>query len=77
MQWMARAVKLIGKLAKAIENEKDLNVLVEGHTDTDKVMSSGAVKDNWDLSVMQGHQRGAHHAGDQLDGPPADDRGRT
>jgi chemotaxis protein MotB len=45
--------ELIGKLAKAIENEKDLNVLVEGHTDTDKVMSSGAVKDNWDLSVMR------------------------
>lgn len=44
---------LIGKLAKAVQGEKDLNILVEGHTDTDKVMSSGAVKDNWDLSVMR------------------------
>ena len=49
----AKGRDLIGKLAKAIENEKDLNVLVEGHTDTDKVTSSGAVKDNWDLSVMR------------------------
>lgn len=49
----AKGRELIGKLAKAIENEKDLNVLVEGHTDTDKVLSTGAVKDNWDLSVMR------------------------
>ncbi len=45
--------EVIGKLAKAIQNEKDLNVLVEGHTDTDKVTGGGAVKDNWDLSVMR------------------------
>lgn len=44
---------LIVKLAKAIENEPELNVLVEGHTDTDKVTGSGVVKDNWDLSVMR------------------------
>lgn len=44
----------IGKLAKAIENEKDLNILVEGHTDTDKVQpGSAAYKDNWDLSVLR------------------------
>ncbi|MBL0129553.1 MAG: OmpA family protein [Flavobacteriales bacterium] len=45
--------ELIIKLAKAIESEKDLNVLVEGHTDTDKVTGGGALKDNWDLSVMR------------------------
>jgi chemotaxis protein MotB len=49
----AKGKELIGKLAKAIENEKDLNVLVEGHTDTDKVQGGGALKDNWDLSVMR------------------------
>lgn len=43
----------IAKLSKAIENEKDLNVLVEGHTDTDRVTGGGAIKDNWDLSVMR------------------------
>jgi len=41
------------KLAKAIENEKDLSILVEGHTDTDKVLPGSAYKDNWDLSVLR------------------------
>lgn len=49
----AKGKELIVKLAKAIENEKDLNVLVEGHTDTDKVAGGGPLKDNWDLSVMR------------------------
>lgn len=49
----AKGRELIVKLAKAIESEKDLNVLVEGHTDTDKVLGGGALKDNWDLSVMR------------------------
>lgn len=41
-------------LAKAIEDERDLSVLVEGHTDTDKIMGNSApYKDNWDLSVMR------------------------
>lgn len=43
----------ISKLAKAIENEKDLSILVEGHTDTDKIAGGSAYKDNWDLSVMR------------------------
>ncbi|MBK9175163.1 MAG: OmpA family protein [Flavobacteriales bacterium] len=49
----AQGRELIVKLAKAIEGEKELNVMVEGHTDTDKVQGGGAVKDNWDLSVMR------------------------
>lgn len=49
----AKGRELIGKLAKAVESEKDLNVLVEGHTDTDKVQPGGTLKDNWDLSVMR------------------------
>ncbi len=43
----------ITKLAKAIENEKDLNILVEGHTDTDRIQPGSMYKDNWDLSVMR------------------------
>ena len=43
----------IGKLAKAIENEKDLSILVEGHTDTDRIAPGSAYKDNWDLSVAR------------------------
>lgn len=49
----AKGREAIGKLAKAIENEKDLSILVEGHTDTDKIGSGSAYKDNWDLSVMR------------------------
>ncbi|MBL7963841.1 MAG: OmpA family protein [Flavobacteriales bacterium] len=49
----AKGRDAIIKLAKAIENEKDLNILVEGHTDTDKIQPGSAFKDNWDLSVMR------------------------
>ncbi|MCW5899951.1 MAG: OmpA family protein [Flavobacteriales bacterium] len=49
----AKGRELIGKLAKAIENEKDLNIMVEGHTDTDRVTAGAAFKDNWDLSVLR------------------------
>lgn len=44
--------KALLELAKAIKNEKDLSILVEGHTDTDK-MRGGTYKDNWDLSVSR------------------------
>lgn len=50
----AKGKEALVNLAKAIESEKDLNVLVEGHTDTDKVLGSGGgYKDNWDLSVLR------------------------
>jgi chemotaxis protein MotB len=41
-------------LAKAIESENDLSIMVEGHTDSDKIVSTSLpYKDNWDLSVMR------------------------
>jgi len=40
------------ELAKALENQKDVTVLVEGHTD-DVPMKSVQIKDNWDLSVLR------------------------
>lgn len=43
----------LSQLAKAIENEKELNIMVEGHTDTDKIQPGSTYKDNWDLSVMR------------------------
>ncbi|MBP6572924.1 MAG: OmpA family protein [Flavobacteriales bacterium] len=50
----AKGKEALISLAKAIESEKDLNVMVEGHTDTDKVLGSGGgYKDNWDLSVLR------------------------
>ncbi len=40
-------------LANVIKDEQDITILVEGHTDTDPFNGKGAVKDNWDLSVMR------------------------
>jgi chemotaxis protein MotB len=40
-------------LAKVIKDEKEITILVEGHTDSDALNGSGVIKDNWDLSVMR------------------------
>lgn len=45
--------KAIKELAKVLEQESDINVLIEGHTDNVPFRGSGQVKDNWDLSVMR------------------------
>jgi len=42
------------QLAKIIQDEKDLNIIVEGHTDSDKINSGGIIpRDNWELSVLR------------------------
>jgi len=46
----ANAVK---KLAKVLEQNKDINVLIEGHTDNVPYHVEGVLKDNWDLSVKR------------------------
>lgn len=40
-------------LAKILENEKDIDIIVEGHTDTDVLRSSVSPKNNWELSVLR------------------------
>ncbi|TSJ41570.1 OmpA/MotB family protein [Fluviicola chungangensis] len=45
--------KALVDLAKVLENEKDLEIIVEGHTDTDKLASSAHPKNNWELSVLR------------------------
>ncbi len=45
--------KAIIDLAKAIESESDMEIIVEGHTDTDKLNSKTTPKDNWELSVLR------------------------
>lgn len=49
----AKGREALSNLAKAIGSEKDLNIMVEGHTDTDKVLPGAPYKDNWDLSVLR------------------------
>lgn len=45
--------KALVELAKVLESEKDLEVIVEGHTDTDKLASASHPKNNWELSVLR------------------------
>ena len=46
-------VRALVELGKALESEKDLEIIVEGHTDTDKLSSSVSPKNNWELSVLR------------------------
>lgn len=45
--------KALIELAKVLENEKELEIIVEGHTDTDKLVSATHPKSNWELSVLR------------------------
>lgn len=40
-------------LAKAIEDQADMEIIVEGHTDTDALRSAAIPRDNWELSVLR------------------------
>lgn len=46
------AASVLSKVAKVINDHKDLDVLVEGHTDN-RPISTSCLKDNWDLSAMR------------------------
>jgi len=46
-------VKALKQLAKVLELNPDINVMVEGHTDDVPVIPSGDLQDNWDLSVLR------------------------
>lgn len=45
--------KALIDLAKVLETEKDMEIIVEGHTDTDKLVSVSHPKSNWELSVLR------------------------
>ena len=40
-------------LAQVLNTQPDINILVEGHTDDQRVTSQARFKDNWDLSVLR------------------------
>lgn len=49
-----KGVTALQKLAKAIKDQKDLQIMVEGHTDNVPISKkSPYMQDNWDLSVMR------------------------
>lgn len=49
-----KGVSALQQLAKAIKDQKDINIMVEGHTDNVPISrKSQYMQDNWDLSVMR------------------------
>ncbi len=48
-----KGVEALKNVAKVLEQNKDINVMVEGHTDDVPMAGKGEIKDNWDLSVMR------------------------
>ncbi|MBX2964489.1 MAG: OmpA family protein [Cyclobacteriaceae bacterium] len=50
----SKGVTALQQLARAIKDQTDLNILVEGHTDNVPISrKSQYMNDNWDLSVMR------------------------
>lgn len=47
-----RAKEVIGKIAQIVNDHKDLDILVEGHTDNVPIYTE-CMLDNWDLSVKR------------------------
>lgn len=47
-----RASEVLGKVAKVLNNQPEIEFLVEGHTDSNPY-KSGVLLDNWDLSVKR------------------------
>jgi chemotaxis protein MotB len=47
-----QASEVLGKVAKVIINQPDIEFMVEGHTDN-KPFNGGVLVDNWDLSVKR------------------------
>ncbi|MDR0386280.1 MAG: OmpA family protein [Prevotellaceae bacterium] len=43
----------LAEVSKILEQNTDINIVVEGHTDNVKYSGTGALNDNWDLSVKR------------------------
>jgi chemotaxis protein MotB len=48
-----KGVDALKNVAKVLEQNPDINILVEGHTDDVPMSGKGEIKDNWDLSVIR------------------------
>lgn len=49
----AKGQEALKKLAKILEQNPDINITVEGHTDNIPYKSDSKIEDNWDLSVQR------------------------
>jgi chemotaxis protein MotB len=48
-----KGVQALQKLATVLENNPDINIMIEGHTDDLAYGGNGNIQDNWDLSVKR------------------------
>jgi chemotaxis protein MotB len=48
-----KGIEALKNVAKVLEQNPDINILVEGHTDDVPMKGTGDIKDNWDLSVIR------------------------
>jgi chemotaxis protein MotB len=48
-----KGVEALKSLGKVLEQNPDINILIEGHTDNVPYTGTGLIKDNWDLSVLR------------------------
>ena len=48
-----KANAILEKIAKVVNSEESLDIMVEGHTDNKALLSTASIKDNWDLSVLR------------------------
>ncbi len=48
-----RGAQALKQLAQVLSTNKDINIVIEGHTDNVPYKGSGDLKDNWDLSVKR------------------------
>lgn len=49
----AKGIDALKKLVKVLEQNPDINIMIEGHTDDVPVIPGSAFQDNWDLSVQR------------------------
>lgn len=48
-----KGVQALKNLAVVLENNPDINIMIEGHTDELNYSGNGSIEDNWDLSVKR------------------------
>lgn len=49
----AKGKEALGQLAEVMKKNPDIEIFVEGHTDSLPMNKGGCIEDNWDLSVMR------------------------
>lgn len=49
----SKGIKVLKELGKVLENNKNIKIMVVGHTDNVPYKGSGVIKNNWDLSVLR------------------------